>query len=158
MNTRTITGISVVVVLTAAYLIFFVNWSTAPAEGAFKLEPPRRPLRVAPGRPAPRPPAVYPVTFIFNQSHAVKSIRVVSLLNSDLIATPTPIWHLVASDQPVKMQTFNYGQRIPGMAPAVARARPEPLVADRPYQLIVETADGQLVKIDFQTRAYAVRK
>jgi len=155
MNTRTLTGIGIVVVLTAVYLIFFVNWSTPQAEGAFKLVPPRPPARVAPGRTPPRPPAVFPVTFILNQGYEVKSIRVISLLNSDLIANPTPVWHLVADDKPVKMQTFNYGQRIPTMSPAVPKARPEPLVADRPYQLIVETADGQTLRIDFQTRAYA---
>jgi len=158
MNRRTYTGIGIALALVAVYLIFFVNWSTPQAQGAFMLEAPRPPARVAPGRPAPKPPTVFPVTFCLNRGYTARSIKAIPLINIDLVPDPTPAWHLVATDKPVRVQIFRYGQNIPGMKPAVAKIRPETLVADRPYRLIIDTEEGQTVTIDFQTKPYANRR
>lgn len=96
-----------------------------------------------PGRAAPVPknsdaPKVYPVSFTFNGKYDLTSVKVVA---ADDLATnkhPLALWHLVSESNSVPTKGFIYGYPIKGMKAAVARMRPEPLLPDVEYVLMIE--------------------
>lgn len=61
-----------------------------------------------------------------------------------------PIWSLTTESNSVPTASFSYGQRIPGMRPAVKGARPDPLEPYVLYQLVLKTTDAE-AQHDFTT-------
>jgi hypothetical protein len=101
--------------------------------------------QVRPGRASaiPRSPdsaPVYPVSFRLNKRHRFKSIKVVKAAEYATNKYTAPLWHMVSDSNSAPQNTIVYGiPKIPGMRPAVARSKPQPLEAGVEYTLLIET-------------------
>lgn len=154
-----------VVMLVLLYLFFFSGLLASeniPIISQLRID--RPPVVPAAGRNARRAARVDPlaksgvqaVIFALDKPRALTSVQV--YLATDLEwakGSAKPIWSLVAAkpDQPVKVDGFRYGGFVRGMKPAdPAHPRPEPLLPETTYRLIIQAgrAQGQL---DFQTQA-----
>lgn len=98
---------------------------------------------VRPGRAAAAPknsdaPRVYPVSFTFNGKYDLTSVKVVAAQDLATNKHPLALWHLISESNSVPTKGFVYGYPIKGMKAAVARMRPEPLLPEVEYVLMLE--------------------
>lgn len=98
-----------------------------------------------------RAAGVPPLTFGLDGRYRLTEIKAVPLAGWQTNAGILPVWHLVSDSNSVPVSTFVYGQRIGGMQPAVAGARPQPLVSNVVYRLFV-TAGKIKGQHDFEIR------
>lgn len=135
MNKKNYILIAVVLVLAAAYVVYFTDWFRPKA-----IEITSRPVRTNPTGPAPTQ-----LIFGLNGSYSLTEVRVVPLaaLQTDKLAQP--VWHLVSDEGSDDVNLFSYGQKISGMDSAVEGLRPEPLQPGVTYRLFVTAgrAKGQ---------------
>jgi hypothetical protein len=120
MNKKTWIFVTIAIVLGAVYIIHFSNWfkpkvMTIAHNGRF-------------GR----------INFTLGNPFQLTSVRVVSVsaLQSNKYALPA--WELKSDSNSIPVKLFSYGDRIRGMKPAIAGARPEPLEPGATYRLFVE--------------------
>ena len=124
-------------VLSVLYVIFFIN--------LFRRETIQIIPQVRPGRASaiPRPidsAPVYPVSFRLDKRYRFTSIKVVKAAEYLTNKYTAPLWHLVSDSNSAPQNTIVYGvPKIPGMRPAVPRAKPQPLEAGIEYTLLIET-------------------
>ncbi|MBK7999562.1 MAG: hypothetical protein IPK15_12820 [Verrucomicrobia bacterium] len=135
MTKNGITLSVVAVVLAAIYVYAFTD--------LFHKETIQIIATVRPGRAAPLPknsdqPRVYPVSFTFNGKYDLTTVKVVSAEDLATNKHPTALWHLVSESNSVPTKGFVYGYPIKGMKAAVARMRPEPLLPEVEYVLMIE--------------------
>jgi hypothetical protein len=83
------------------------------------------------------------------QRYQFSEIRVVPLAAWQTNQAIMPVWHLVSRSRSAPVEFFTYGGNLPGMEPAVAGARPEPLTTNVTYRLLVR-AGGYKGQCDFQ--------
>ncbi len=126
----------VAVLLAAAYVYFFTDF--------FNKQTIQIITQIRPGRPSAIPRAgdesqVYPVSFAFDGKYKLTSVKVISTEDLATNKYATPVWHLISDSNSIPTKSFLYGQRIPGMKPAIPRTKPEPLQPDVPYTLMIET-------------------
>ena len=93
-------------------------------------------------------PAV--LSFGLGGQFKLTEIKVVPLTEWQTNHGVPPVWHLVSDSNSVPVNVFSYGQRIRGMKPAVAGARPLPLETNAAYRLFV-TAGKIKGQHDFKT-------
>lgn len=98
---------------------------------------------IRPGRPSaiPRDPdqaPVHPVSFALDGKYKLTTVKVVAAEDLATNKYAAPLWHLISDSNSVPTKSIVYGFPIKGMKPAVQRARPEPLLADVEYTLLVE--------------------
>lgn len=123
-------------VLGVIYIIFFT--------GFFRKETMRIIPQVRPGRasaiPRPRDWApVYPISFRFNKRYKFTTIKVVEAAQYATNKYAPPLWHMISDSNSAPLNAIVYGiPKIPGMRPALARAKPQPLEAGVEYLLLVE--------------------
>jgi hypothetical protein len=98
-----------------------------------------------------RAPAAAPLTFGLDGRYQLTEIKAVPLAGWRTNQNILPVWHLVSDSNSVPVNTFVYGQRIPGMQPAVAGARAQPLLTNVVYRLFV-TAGNIKGQHDFEIR------
>ena len=128
----------VAVILAAIYVYAFTDWLRSETiQILYKV----RPVRVTIAFADPDQPAVYPVTFAFSGRYELTSIKVVAASDLATNKHPYPLWHLVSDSNSVPTKSIVYGYPVKGMKPAVARTRPEPLLPDVEYVLLVESGD-----------------
>ena len=128
----------VAVILAAIYVYAFTDWLRSETiQILYKV----RPVRVTTAPADPDQPAVYPVTFAFSGRYELTSIKVVAASDLATNKHPYPLWHLVSDSNSVPTKSIVYGYPVKGMKPAVARTRPEPLLPDVEYVLLVESGD-----------------
>lgn len=127
----------IALLLGATYVYFFTDW--------FNKQTIQIMFYIRPNRPAniprqPKSPPVYPVSFMLRGKYKLTSVKVVSAEEFATNKYANPLWHLVSvsdsGSRPAK--SFVYGGQIPGMKPAPAHERAEPLEPDVPYLLMVE--------------------
>ncbi|HYV30041.1 MAG TPA: hypothetical protein VEO53_02860 [Candidatus Binatia bacterium] len=125
----------IAVLLAAVYVYSFTDWLR---KETIQIIPTIRPGRVAALAGDPDQTPVYPVSFAFDGKYKITEVKVVA---ADDLATnkyPTPLWHLISDSNSAPTKAFMYGQTPKGMKPAVPRARPEALLPDVDYVLLIE--------------------
>jgi hypothetical protein len=90
------------------------------------------------GRNRPETADISPIVFLFNRKLKLTCLKVIPLSDIQTNKYPHPIWHLVSDSNSVPIQDFVYGQRVPGMHPAIREAAPDPLEPGVEYRLFVE--------------------
>src|SRR5262245_16059378 len=89
------------------------------------------------------------VAFVFDRHYELTDVKVVAVAELATNKYARALWHLVSDSNSIPVKSFNYGERIRGMRPAVKRARAESLESDVPYRLLVE-AKGRKGQHDFR--------
>ena len=132
----------VAVMLGVVYAIYFTDWFRSQT---IQIYPTIRPTQASAIPRDPGMPAVYPVSFAFDNKYRLSSVKVV--LEEELRTNkyPTPLWHMVSDIGSPPQKSIIYGFRIKNMKPALPRARPQPLLPNVQYVLQVEAgkAKGQ---------------
>ena len=139
----------IAVLLAAVYVYAFTDWFR---KETIQIIPTIRPGRAVSMSSDPSQPQVYPVSFALDGKYKLTSIKVVA---ADDLATnkyPTPLWHLISDSNSLPVKAIMYGQPPKGMKPAVARTRPEPLLPDVDYVLLLE-AGSTKAQTNFHTAA-----
>ncbi len=139
---RNIIAICILLVFVGAYL--YTN-------NFFRKEPIQITPSIRPGRPSRVNPEVYPVSFLLDNKYRLKSVKVVTREDAEKSKYPRPLWHMVSDSASRATKMIIYGMPIPGMKPAIPKARPEPLQPNVPYRLIIEAEGGYTGYVDFKT-------
>lgn len=128
--------------LAAIYAVYFTDW--------FRRETIQIIPTIRPGRPSaiPRDPGsapVYPVSFAFDGKYRLTSVKVVVVEDLKTNRFPTPLWHMVSVNDrgSYPQKSILYGQPIRGMKPARPRARPQALLPDVTYVLMLEAGKAR---------------
>jgi hypothetical protein len=123
-------------ILGIIYAVFFTDLFRKPT---MQIIPTFRPGRAS-AIPRPRDSApVYPISFRFNKSYRFTQIKVVNAAEYATNKNAPPMWHMVSDSNSAPQNLIVYGlPKIPGMRPAVARSKPQPLEAGVEYLLLVE--------------------
>jgi hypothetical protein len=143
MNKRTVLLVGVALALGAAYLYFFIDW------------PKGKEIHIVWSRPIPstRSGSASPaIIFHLDQPYLLTSVKVVATEDAVTNKYPHVLWHLVATDAPVRTTLFRYGVQIKGMKPDIASGPPEPLEPDTSYTLLVEAGKSLKGKCTFQAQ------
>jgi len=121
-------------VLGVIYVIFFTDLFRTQTIQIFPVIRPNRASTIPRGDEID----VYPVAFKLDGKYRLTSVKVVA---ADEFATnkyAVPLWHLIADKTSSPMDNLVYGGMIRGMKPKEPRARPEPLLPNVPYLLMLE--------------------
>lgn len=135
MTKNGITLSMVAVVLAAIYVYAFTDLFRKETIQIYAMP---RPARPSAGPKNGEPPRVHPMSFSFSGKFELTSVKVVAAQDLATNKHPLALWHLVAESNSVPTKGFIYGNPIKGMKPAVARMRPEPLLPDVEYVLMLE--------------------
>jgi hypothetical protein len=146
--------LSVVAVLLAAlYIYFFTDWFH---KKTIQIIPTIRPTQPSAIPRDPDQPPVYPVSFALDGKYELTSVKVVAAADMATNRYPAPLWHLTSDSNSAPTRSIVYGSNIKGMKPAVTRQRPEPLMPEVEYVLLVEAGDLK-AKTNFHTARALVR-
>lgn len=125
----------ILVILGACYAYFFTDWFRSES---IQIIPTIRPGRAS---AIPRDPdlePVHPVSFMLDGKYKLTSVKVVATQELATNKYAPALWHLISDSNSVPTKAIVYGYPLKGMKPAVPRARPEPLVAETEYTLLLE--------------------
>jgi hypothetical protein len=139
----------IAVLLAAVYVYSFTDWLR---KETIQIIPTIRPGRVAGNPGNSDQPPVYPVSFAFDGKYKLTTVKVVAAEDLATNKYPTPLWHLISDSNSVPTKAFMYGQAPKGMKPAITRTRPEPLLPDVEYVLMIEAG-----KIRAQTNFHTAK-
>jgi len=143
----------VAVLLAAVYVYFFTDWFH---KRTIQIIPTIRPTQPSAIPRDPDQPPVYPVSFALDGKYELTSVKVVAAADMATNKYPTPLWHLKADSNSIPTRSIVYGLPIKGMKPTVARQRPEPLLPEVDYVLLVE-AGNLKAQTNFHTTKALVR-
>ena len=127
--------LAIAALLGAAYLCLFTDLFN---KETIQIIPQIRPGRASNVSGSGDKPPVCPVSFSFNGKYQLTSVKVVP---ADDLATnkyANPVWHIISDSNSVATKAVVYGYPVKGMKPAIARTRPEPLLPNIPYVVMVE--------------------
>ena len=119
MNKRAVFLLCAALLMGAAYVSFFTDW--------FRGERIQIKFRNN------------PELFVFDPPVALTSIKVFRSAELATNKYAHPLWNLVATNKAAPVQAFSYGKAIPGMKPAIANMKAEPLQPNEFYKLVVES-------------------
>lgn len=124
--------------LAATYAYFFTDWFH---KKTIQIIPSIRPIQASAIPRDPDQPPVYPVSFALDGKYELTAVKVV--VASDLATNKyaAPLWHLDSESNSIPTRSIVYGSNIKGMKPAVERKRPEPLMPEVEYTLLVEAGN-----------------
>jgi hypothetical protein len=160
--------IFVVLVLASVYAIYFTNWFAPKTIHIISTN--ERSARTGRGARANNPgflarlanlansatiadSTTVPIIFKFGRSYKLTELKVIDLDEFQTNKNCLPLWHLIADTNSVPIgQSFNYGQRLPGMKPVVPGERAQPLKPGVNYRLIVSDGSAR-GEHDFQAVA-----
>jgi hypothetical protein len=129
MNRKNVILIAVVLALAGVYVIYFTDWFR---QKTMHISQTSRLVRFArTGETTGR------IFFGLGDYYSLTEIKVVPLAALQTNKFAEPVWHLVSDEGSDDVRQFTYGQKINGMDPAVAGARPEPLQPGVTYRLFV---------------------
>ena len=97
-----------------------------------------RPARAVFRRGGAADSAIDPIVFGFDRKLMLNSLKVIPLSALETNKYAQPVWHLVSDSNSLPIKAFTYGMKIPGMRPAVADVRLQPLEPDVKYRLLIE--------------------
>jgi hypothetical protein len=89
--------------------------------------------------------------FNLGREYRLTSVKVVALSDAETNKYPHPLWQMISETNSLPTSTFAYGRWIRGMHPAVKGARPEPLLPETSYRILVEAAHHTKGQHDFKT-------
>jgi hypothetical protein len=145
----------IAVILAAVYVVYFTDWFR---KDGIQIIPTVRPgsASVIPRDPDDVP--VHRVSFALDGKYKLTSVKV--LVASELATNKyaTPLWHLISDSNSVPTKSITYGTPITGMKPALPRARPEPLLANVEYTLMLEAGKTRSQTNFHTTPAVVLRK
>jgi len=124
MKTKDFVLIGLVLVLAGFYAAFFTDWFRAKT---ILISHTTRPGRA--GAASSR------TIFGLGNYYSLTEIKVVPLAALQTNKLAQPVWHLVSDEGSDDVDHFVYGQKINGMDPAIAGARPEPLQPGVAYRI-----------------------
>lgn len=78
------------------------------------------------------------VSFGFEHSYKLTSVKVMVVADLETNKYAQPIWDLISESNSVPMKGIVYGMHIRGMHPSVKGAQPGELASNVPYRLIVQ--------------------
>jgi hypothetical protein len=125
----------IAVLLAAVYVYCFTDWLR---KETIQIIPTIRPGRAVAMSRDPDQAPVYPVSFAFDGKYKLTSVKVLAMADLETNKYPTPLWHLISDSNSAPTKALMYGQAPKGMKPAVPRTRPEPLLPDVEYVLMIE--------------------
>ena len=128
----------IAVLLAASYVYFFTDWFH---KKTIQIIPQIRPTHVSTIPRDPDQPPVYPVSFALDGRYELTSVKVVSASDMATNKYPAPLWHLTSESNSVPVRSIVYGAAIKGMKSAIPRGRPEPLLPEVDYVLLVEAGN-----------------
>ena len=131
MTKKNIFLLSVVVVLTGLYVVYFTDWFRPKF---IRIEHSVRSLPA----PGSRARSINNVTFSLHKDYRLTSLKVVPAAEFQTNAYVRPLWNLVSEKGSSPVNGFAYGFPVPGMTPAVANADPDPLQPGVEYRLLLE--------------------
>ena len=146
MSKNSLVLVFVALVLGACYIYFFTDWLSTPNIQILAQIRPSRAAQAVRGEG----PAVYPVSFAFNQKYALTEVKVISVEEAKTNKYPHPVWHLISDSNSIPTKSLVYGVPVRGMKSKVPKARPEPLQPKVKYRLLVQAGDSK-GQVDFQT-------
>jgi hypothetical protein len=138
MNKKIYILIAIALVLATVYVAYFTHWFRAKT---IQISHTSRPAR--PGATTDL------LLFGLDDYYSLTDVKIVPLDALQTNKFAEPVWHLVSDEGSDDVQVFSYGANIPGMDPAAAGARPEPLQKGVTYRLSV-TAGRAKGQLDFQ--------
>ena len=145
----------IAVILAAVYVVYFTDLLR---KDGIQIIPTVRPgsESVIPRDPDDVP--VHKVSFALDGKYKLTCVKVhvASELATNKYATP--LWHLISDSNSVPTKSITYGFEIKGMKPSVPRARPEPLLANVEYTLVLEAGKTHSQTNFHTTPAVALRK
>ncbi len=148
----------IAVILAACYAYFFTDWFHKPG---IQIIPTIRPGRISAIPRAVDQDNVHPVSFALDGKYRLTSIKVCVAAELATNKFAAPLWHLIAStdkgSEPTKAIVYGY-DRIQGMKPFAPRARPEPLLTDTEYTLLLEAGNMKSQTNFHTTKAVTFRK
>jgi hypothetical protein len=135
MTKNGIALMAVAVILGLVYVRYFTDWFS---KESIQIIPQIRPGRASSIPRAPGAPAVSPVSFAFDGKYRLTAVKVVSAEDYATNKYANPLWHLISDSNSVPTKAIVYGFPIKGMKPATPKARPEPLLPNVPYIMMVD--------------------
>lgn len=132
----------VAVILAVIYVIYFTDLFRSQT---IQIYPTIRPTQASAIPRDPGMPPVYPVSFAFDGTYRLNSIKVMVEEDFKTNKFPTPLWHMVSEVGSPPQKSIIYGLPIKNMKPFLPRARPQPLLPKVQYVLQIEAgkAKGQ---------------
>jgi len=143
----------IAVLLAATYAYFFTDWFH---KKTIQIIPSIRPTHASAIPRDPDQPPVYPVSFALDGKYELTAVKVVAASELATNKYAAPLWHLVSESNSIPTRSIVYGYPIKGMKPTVARQRPEPLMPEVEYVLLVE-AGGRKAQTNFHTARAVMR-
>lgn len=134
MKKKNLISLTALVVLVAAYAIFFTNWfkprrieifhaSRAMVRGGARVKAGNANTRI--------------VLFGLDGAYKLTDVKVVPLDELKTNPFALPVWHLVSDSNSVPIKEFPYGVAIRGMKPMIGREWPKPLETNETYRIFV---------------------
>jgi hypothetical protein len=146
MNKKSLATLALVITLCGLWVYYGTDWVSPPVIQIIKSN---RPVR-NPNRGGD----VYPVAFSLDGKYALTKVWVISQRTARTNKNPTKLWHVVARTNAPPVKGFQYGQRIPGLSPALTNSRPARLQPGESYLLHIEAGRAR-GEIEFQAEALA---
>jgi hypothetical protein len=145
----------IAVILAAVYVAYFTDWFR---KDGIQIIPTVRPGSVSAIPRDPDEAPVHRVSFALDGKYKLTTVKV--LVTAELATNKyaTPLWHLVSDSNSVPTKSIVYGYPIKGMKPSVPRARPEPLLANVEYTLVLEAGKTRSQTNFHTTPALVLRK
>src|SRR5262245_15252575 len=138
---------AIAVILAAVYVVYFTDWFR---KDGIQIIPSVRPGTASAIPRDPDEDPVHRVSFALDGKYNLTSVKVVMAAELETNKYAAPLWHLISDSNSVPTKSITYGYPIRGMKPAVPRARPEPLLANVKYTLLLEA--GRIhARTNFQT-------
>lgn len=129
--------IGVALALSVVYVVFFTDWFQPKQMQVFHTS---RAMRV---KVKDKVNLVPQLIFGLNRQFKLTEVTVVPLAEYETNRHALPVWHLVSDSNSVPVKSFNYGQPLRGMRPAVAGSRSQPLATNVTYRLMVSAGGVQ---------------
>ena len=137
----------VVLVLATVYEVYFTDWFKPKIIRIGETSRPSVAYSARARANATKAPAIPPY-FLLGSSYRLTEVKVVLLSAWQTNHAVLPIWHLTTTSNSLPVLRFHYGlpRDLPGMAPAVAGSRAEPLEPGETYRIFVKAGayKGQL--------------
>ena len=140
----------IAVILAAVYIVYFTDWFQK--EG-IQIIPTIRPGRVSSIPRGPDQDDVHLVTFALDGKYRLTSVKVCIAAELATNNYARPLWHLISDSNSIPSKAIIYGGPIKGMKPETPKARPEPLLPDVEYTLLVEAGKAKAQTNFHTTRA-----
>ena len=130
----------IAVILAAVYAFYFTDWFRK--EG-IQIIPTIRPGKASSIPRGPDQENVHPVSFALDGKYKLTSVKVCVAAELKTNKYATPLWHLISDSNSVPSKAIIYGGPIKGMKPETPKARPEPLLPDVEYTLLLEAGKAR---------------